>query len=214
MSRKPIPDAPIICLITDGTITDENFAMGSESVLEISHAAVAARISLIQIREKKLSARNLFRLALDVVQIARGSATKILVNDRADIAAAAGADGVQLTERSLPPDVVRSAFPDLLIGISTHSVSSITSAAGKGADFALFGPIFATPNKERAQGLQALTDACRAAPGFPVLAIGGVDETNYRQVMAAGSAGFAAIRFLNNLEPISAIGAGLLSDGV
>jgi len=213
LSPTPKFYPPIICLITDGTITNENFAIRSESVLALIRTAVDARISLIQIREKALSAKNLVRLTREVVDLARGSVTKILVNDRADIAAAAGADGVHLTESSLPADVVRSAFPDLVIGVSTHSASSIIVGADRGADFALFGPVFATPGKERAQGLQALTDACLAAPGFPVLAIGGVDETNYKQVLAAGSAGFAAIRFLNSVERLIAIGSGLTSDG-
>ena len=93
MSPTPKLYPPIICLITDGTITNENFAIRSESILKIVRAALAARISLIQIREKALSAKNLVRLTRDVVDLARDSVTRILVNDRADIAAAAGADG-------------------------------------------------------------------------------------------------------------------------
>ncbi|MEP7075672.1 MAG: thiamine phosphate synthase [Acidobacteriota bacterium] len=191
-------NAPIVCLITEGRLTNESFESGSKNIVATIKSAVETGLDYIQIREKQLSAKNVFHLSSEAVLIARDSPTKILVNDRADIAAAAGADGVQLTEASLAIRVIRSAFPDLSIGVSTHSVSSLENAAKNGAAFALFGPVFPTPGKENAQGIDELSNACAAVPGFPVLAIGGIDETNYRDVLAAGCAGFAAIRWLND----------------
>ncbi|MEP6850099.1 MAG: thiamine phosphate synthase, partial [Acidobacteriota bacterium] len=193
-----ILNAPIVCLITEGRLTNENFESGSKNLLATIKSTFEAGLTYIQIREKRLSAKNVFHLTSEAVSIARDSPTKILVNDRADIAAAARADGVQLTEASLSISVIRSAFPDLIVGVSTHSVSSVENVAKSGAAFALFGPVFPTHGKENAQGIDELSKACAVAPGFPVLAIGGIDETNYRRVLAAGCAGFAAIRWLND----------------
>lgn len=213
MSLRRIPEHPILCLITEGILTDENFGHTSASLFDTINAVVHHNIPIVQIREKGISAKHLFHLTSRAVEVARNSATHIMVNDRADIAAAAGADGVQLTETSLPAEVVRQAFADLIIGVSTHSVSSIIAAANNGADFALFGPVFATPGKERTQGLDALADACRAVVGFPVLAVGGVNRSNSQLVLNAGCAGFASIRYLNNISELSEAGSYLKNDG-
>ncbi|MGH7784377.1 MAG: thiamine phosphate synthase, partial [Candidatus Binatia bacterium] len=183
------------------------FAGETGQIFEILNAAIEARVPMFQIREKQLSAKHLFTLTSEAVKIARGSETRIFVNDRADSAAAACADGVQLTEISLPPDVVRLSFPGLLLGVSTHSVGSVAAAARAGADFALFGPIFGTPGKLNMQGLDKLRQACDAAVNFPVVAIGGIDGSNIRQVFRAGASGFASIRFLNSKENLRAMSA-------
>jgi len=205
LKESLIFEAPILCLITPGDLVNEDFTSAFERLLETIRSAVSGGVSLIQIREKELSAKNLDRLVSQVVCIVQDSATRIIVNDRADVAAAGGADGVQLTEVSLAVGIVRSSFPDLLIGASTHSIPSIKTAAEQGADFALFGPVFPTPGKENAQGLRSLASASKAVPGFPVLGVGGVDETNYRQVLSTGVSGFAAIRSLNNIESLRSI---------
>jgi thiamine-phosphate pyrophosphorylase len=196
------PEKPLIYLVSDGTIDENNFKERSAEFLDLLRAVVSACIPLVQIREKRLSARKLFELTRRSVEVTAHSATKILVNDRADIALAAAASGVHLTSRSVPADDVRKHFSaDLLIGVSVHFVEEIKTAAS-GADFALFGPVFDSPGKS-AVGLPALHDAVKAASGFPVLAIGGIDSSNYNAVLETGAAGFAAIRFLNdrtNLE--------------
>ena len=198
-------DVPLIYLITDGLLTDQNFHEESGRTINTIQLAIAARISLVQIREKRLSGKNVFNLTHQVVGLARGSRTEVFVNDRADIAAAAGADGVQLTEDSLPVPVIRKVFPDLLVGASTHSSGAVTAAAAAGADFAVFGPVFETHGKEGFQGLEKLRTACRAAGKMPLVAIGGIDATNYLEVLATGARGFAAIRFLNNAQNLSKI---------
>jgi thiamine-phosphate pyrophosphorylase len=195
---------PITYLITEGILTDDAFPENASDVLAKIEQAVTAGISLIQIREKQLSAINVFTLGYGAAKLAKGSDTKILINDRADIAAAAGADGVQLTENSLPTTVIRESFPGLMIGVSTHSPESVAAAAEAGADFALFGPVFETPDKD-VQGIDKLRLACDIRREFPVLAIGGIDESNLRQVFDAGAGGFAAIRFLNNVEKLKGI---------
>ena len=198
-----IPSArPLIYVITDGSITNQNFAEKSIETLRLIEQAVAAGVPLVQIREKNLFTRLLNELVSRAVEISRDSKTKILVNDRADVASAAGADGVHLTEWSLPANVVRRSFQELeLIGVSTHSLESTRLAADAEADFAVFGPVFATPGKGKAVGTAKLRAVCEAVSPFPVIALGGIDAGNFKNVLDAGAAGFAAIRFLN--DPVS-----------
>ena len=128
------------------------------------------------------------------------------MNDRFDIAVAAGAAGVHLPADSLPVIVVReNVGPDMIIGVSTHGSEEVVAAAEQGADFAVFGPVFDTPGKGPAKGLGALAAVCREAGGFPVLGLGGVDHGNFRSVIDAGAAGFAAIRSLNDPDSLSEI---------
>ena len=146
------PPSPLLYLITSGetnaqtTPATEDFS----NVLRLVEAAVAAKIDLIQIREKQLSAKVLHQLSTAAAGITSGSATKLLVNDRADIAAAAGADGVHLASLSLPPDIVRRTFgAEFLIGVSTHSLEEAAAAGRSGADFIVFGPVFDTLSKRQ-----------------------------------------------------------------
>ena len=170
-------------------------------ILELVKAAVRSNISLVQLREKKLPARFVFELAVEAVKFARKSRTKILINDRADIAAAAGADGVHLTSHSIFAEIVRRNFPnDFIIGVSTHTLEEAENARQNGADFITFSSIFSSPNKGEAQGIGKLREICEKLKPLPVIALGGIDETNCKSVLENGASGFAAIRFLNNPE--------------
>jgi thiamine-phosphate pyrophosphorylase len=163
-------------------------------------AAVVARIDLVQIREKNLSASVLYQLASSAARITKESATKLLINDRSDIAAAAGADGVHLTTSSLPTAVVRQTFGDgFLIGVSTHSLDEARLARQGGADFAVFGPVFETASKKEfgePPGLTGLARVCSELSPFPILALGGVMIDNVAECVRAGARGVAAIRML------------------
>jgi len=165
------------------------------ALTELISRAVDAEVDLLQIRERDLSACELLALADFATGIAGGSNTRILVNDRADIAACAGA-GVHLTTRSLNPNVVREAFgSQLLIGASTHSMEEVRNAALGGVDFVVFGPIFETESKLEygpPVGLDALGRVNSDAQ-IPVLALGGINERNFRQALEAGAAGIAGI---------------------
>lgn len=214
MSKKLFSGAarPLIYLITAGESTAENFSQNSRAILKLIETAVDLKVDLIQIREKRLSARNAFELARQASIIARHSSTKVLVNDRADLALAAGANGVHLTSASLTAEIVRQNFPpDFVIGVSAHSIPEAEAANRQGADFVTFSPIYATPSKRAynlpPQGIERLRATCEKLKPFPVLALGGIDETNYGEVLAAGARGFAAIRFLNeeqNLRNLTA----------
>jgi thiamine-phosphate pyrophosphorylase len=193
---------PIIYAITSGQTTAQTDREdpGFANVLQLVEAAVAAQLSLVQIREKALSARVLYELATRAASITRGTPTRLLVNDRFDVARAAGADGVHLTSNSLPAHVVREICgKDFVIGVSTHSLEEARAAASA-ADFVLFGPVFTTGSKHP-QGLEKLREVTSALQGFPVVAIGGIDLGNMEECFAAGASGIAAIRLFTS--PIS-----------
>ena len=157
--------------------------------------AAAAGVQYIQIREKDLSARELFNLTREAVQQLQGSSTKILVNDRADVAIAAGAHGVHLRGNSPPPSLFRRL--GLIVAVSCHSLADVQQAAQEGAHFVVYGPIFRSPGKGEPVGLDALADVC-AKVAIPVFALGGVDESNQPLCLQAGAAGIAGIRMFEN----------------
>jgi thiamine-phosphate diphosphorylase len=159
-------------------------------VLECAARAVKAGVDIIQVREKDLPASELFQLVARIKDLAAGTTTKVLVNDRLDVAIAAEVDGVHLPEDGLP---VRRVRPYVhVLGASVHGVERAKQAAAEGADFVIFGPVFATPGKEPV-GLDALRGVVCAVQ-IPVLAIGGVTAANTGAVLQAGAAGIAAIR--------------------
>ena len=174
-------------------------------------AAVVAQIDLIQIGEKNLTASVLYQLASSAAGITSETATKLLINDRSDIAAAAGADGVHLTTSSLPTTVVRQTFgDDFLIGVSTHSLGEAKLARQGGADFAVFGPVFETASKKEygePPGLTGLISVCSAVSPFPVLALGGVSLDNVAECIRAGARGVAAIRMLQPAAQLADVAA-------
>jgi thiamine-phosphate pyrophosphorylase len=160
-------------------------------------AAAKANVDLIQIREKDLSARALSELVECAVEAVAPYATRVLVNDRFDVALACGAHGVHLTTQSLPPAVVRREVGDrLLIGVSTHSLEEVKRAEDGQADFVVCGPVFETPSKRpygSPLGLETFAQIIKQV-SIPVLGIGGIDLTNFRRVLDAGASGIAAIR--------------------
>jgi thiamine-phosphate pyrophosphorylase len=168
---------------------------------------VTAQVDLVQIREKKLSASVLYQLARCAVNITKASATKLLINDRSDIAAAAAADGVHLTTTSLPTAVVRRSFgEDFIIGVSTHSLAAANLARRDGANFVVFGPVFATASKKEygdPLGLARLAEVCAELSPFPVLALGGVTKRNAAACFSAGAQGIAAISELAQPETLA-----------
>jgi thiamine-phosphate pyrophosphorylase len=195
---------PILCYVTGrhGLPGGGSSGRGDSTASPISsiERAVAAGADWIQVREKDLEAGALDALVRAAVKIS-GGRTRIIVNDRLDVALAAGADGAHLGEASLPVERVaawRAAAgrSDFAIGVSCHSAEGVREAEHTGADYAFFGPIFATPSKASfgaPQGLERLAAAC-AASQIPVLAIGGITESNAAECLAAGAAGIAAIR--------------------
>lgn len=194
---------PLIYLITEGRADPSNYPTESERILDLIAHAVESGIPLIQIREKNLPAKLLYTLAREAAYLVRKcGASRLLINDRADIARAAGADGVHLTWRSLGVEVVKRIFPELIVGVSTHTIAEAESAKSGGADFCVFGPVFDSPGKGNPVGIELLREVSAQLCPLPVLGLGGIDESNFGAVVSA-SAGFAAIRFLNNPENLN-----------
>jgi thiamine-phosphate pyrophosphorylase len=202
---------PITYLITSGETTpqtapgDKDFAR----LLDLIAAAVAAHVNLIQLREKNLSTRLLYDLTERAVEITHGTQTSLLVNDRADVARSAGADGVHLTSESIDASVIRSTFgADFLIGSSTHSLEQVHAAREAGSDFVVFGPVFETASKRvygKPLGLRNLEEVVTNFPGFPVMALGGVTLENAVDCLRAGAAGVGAIRLMSDPSLLPAV---------
>jgi len=169
------------CYITDRRQGD---------VIRSAVRAIRNGIEMIQVREKDLAASELFELVCRIRDIAQGSSTKVLVNDRLDVALAAGIDGVHLPANGLPPGRVRPHVR--LLGASTHNVEEAVCAEREGVDYVIFGPVFETPGKIPV-GLDALRGVCTAVK-VPVLAVGGITVENAVRAVEAGAAGIAAIR--------------------
>ena len=175
----------IRCYVTDRRQGD---------IVSFARRAVGDGVDLIQVREKDLPAKELLELVCGVRDLARGTKTKVLVNDRLDVAMAAEVDGVHLPANGLPAELVRPLVK--LLGVSTHSVDEALAAESARADFIVFGPLFETPGKTPV-GLEALRRVVRAVK-IPVLGIGGITESNATEVVNAGAAGIAAIRLFQS----------------
>jgi thiamine-phosphate pyrophosphorylase len=212
--------SPLLCYVTDRRslpITESGEAL--ETLLLKIEAASAAGVDWIQIREKDLSGREytlLTRKALRRAtkwQTSNSAATRILVNDRLDVALAERASGVHLAENGLPlPEAKRLANAqtpgqDFLVGVSCHSLEAAKSAADGGASYLFFGPVFATPSKAAfgaPQGLERLGAVCRAV-SIPVLAIGGITPENASDCLGASASGIAAIRLFQDASDMSSL---------
>ena len=209
----PATARPILCYVTDrhllGTEEEERLA----ALREVIRRAVAADVDWVQIREKDLSGRQLSELTRDAVAAAAGTSTRILVNDRLDIALGLGAAGVHLGEESFSVDaVVRwrksdETYAHFLVGASCHSLDAAQQAERDGADYIFFGPVFDTPAKRKfgpPQGIERLKEVCHGVQ-IPVLAIGGVTIENARECLQAGAAGLASIRLFQNAQDLPAL---------
>lgn len=177
-------------------VTDRHTLPSSSSLLDTVARNLAAGIDWIQIREKDLSARDLFHLTKQVLALPNPAGTKILVNTRVDVALAAGAAGVHLPAGSPAPHRWRPHTPPgFLIGVSGHTLDEVRAAEAEGADYVIFGPVFAPLSKStdlEPRGIQGLTEAARAVR-IPLLALGGITAANTHDCIETGAAGIAAI---------------------
>jgi thiamine-phosphate pyrophosphorylase len=203
-------NAPLVCYVTDRRGFGAEEREAATRLVETIARAANAGVDAIQLREKDLTGRALLELAQKAV--ARAGPEKILVNDRLDVALAAGAAGVHLGEESMGvADVVafrtNARLPSgFRIGRSCHSLEAALRAEKDGADYVFFGPVFATPSKARfgpPQGTEALAAVCRQVH-IPVVAIGGITLENAGACLAAGAAGVAAIRLFQESTDLAA----------
>jgi thiamine-phosphate pyrophosphorylase len=195
---------PVVHLITDRRVCPDPVAR-----LAASLPAARGRVA-VHLREKDLGGAALLALAGSLRQICRTRGALLLVNDRVDVAAAAGADGVHLPSAGIPPGQARRLLPaGALVGVSCHSEADVSRALAAGADYATFGPVFDTPSK-RAYGPPLGLEALRRAPalGLPLVALGGIDPGSARAAVAAGARGLAVIRaWLDGPDPSAVVAA-------
>jgi thiamine-phosphate pyrophosphorylase len=214
----------LLYYITDRKGLAGNEAQQRDAVLRKIADAARAEVDYIQLREKDLSARDLERLARDAVRTIGEtcSATKLLVNGRADIALACGADGVHLPGGEVRASEIRSLWKkcsdrEPWIGVSAHSDEEVREAQADGANFAVLAPIFEKVQTElKGLGLETLRLACAKSQthinvdvphqgGFAVLALGGVTTLNAPACLRAGAAGVAGIRIFQNCDMVDTV---------
>ena len=164
--------------------------------VEVASAAIRGGADALQWRDKTGSAREMLETAARILPRARAAGIPLILNDRADLARAIGADGVHLGQEDLPLAAARELLgPGRLIGVSTHSREQAEAAQADGADYIGFGPIFPTPTKPDygSVGLASLQEVSRTIRA-PMVCIGGIDRTTIGQVMDAGGRCVAVVR--------------------
>lgn len=196
---------PPVHLITDRRLAPDLVAAARRALAGLPPGAVA-----VHLREKDLGGAALLVLARALGAACRDAGQLFLVNDRLDVALAAGADGAHLPSAGIAPqDARRLLGPGRLLGVSCHAEAEVERARAGGADYATFGPVFDTPSKRALGspvGLPALARA--SARGLPLVGLGGIDPGNAGAVRGAGAAGVAAIRaWLAGPDPAAAVRA-------
>ena len=187
----------VLCLVTDRRrLCPETvaFEAARRRLIDQAKWSVTSKVDLIQVRERDLETADLARLVSDLVRVTRGSGTRVVVNDRLDVALACGADGVHLRHDSVRAETVRTIAPaGFLVGRSVHGLAEAEGAGP--VDYLIAGTVFPTPSKPAATpilGLDGLADVVQAV-AVPVLAIGGITRERLDEVAATGAAGAAGI---------------------
>ncbi len=226
-SKPHLRTKPILCYVTDRLNLQVAPRLDLlEPLLDKIELVAAAGVDWIQLREKDLSGKQSASLTREALRRVSKQAshtrlpTRILVNDRLDVAIAEQAGGVHLGENALPGQeakrlllaspAAQSLSQDFLVGVSCHSLEAAKSAASAGAGYIFFGPVFATPSKAiygAPQGLERLAEVCNSVR-IPVLAIGGITLENAPSCFSARASGIAAIRlFQDSPDPASMVNA-------
>jgi thiamine-phosphate diphosphorylase len=209
---------PVLCLVTDRAqlCGSCDAPRARRCLIGQVRAAAGAGVDLVQIRERDMDAAALTALVIEAVNATRSASTRVVVNDRLDIAVAAGADGVHLRGDSIPVAAAREMAPrGFLIGRSVHLPEEVSPGTA-GADYLIAGTVFASVSKGSSGarllgegGLAAIVRASRV----PVLAIGGLTIENMQAAAAAGAAGIAAIGLFLGETAVGGCRSGRL-DGV
>ncbi len=171
---------------------------------EIAKVCVNNEIKVLQLREKHLTDREILLAAEKILKITKNTNTKFIINDRADLAYISDADGVHLGKDDIPYKEARKLLPKKIIGLSTHSILQAKKALSQNPDYIGFGPIYKTPTKkipDPVVGTKLLTEVLSFS-NIPVVAIGGIDETNLDKVINAGAKTLCPVRYLMNYKDL------------
>jgi thiamine-phosphate pyrophosphorylase len=177
----------------------------------LSHAEQVARMMaggtrFIQLREKYATPEEFYREAGKAMEIAHAQGVKVIINDRVDIALALKADGVHLGQDDMPPTAARKLLGDqAIIGFSTHNIEQVIAAMTLPLDYIAFGPIFSTKTKENPDpvvGLDNLRLVRKQLGDFQLVAIGGIDENNFRDVLKGGADSVAVLSAVLSLPDL------------
>jgi thiamine-phosphate pyrophosphorylase len=185
-------------------VTCEELSEG-RSNLEVLEAVIQGGSKIIQLREKDYLRRDLYNLALEFREITSKAGILLIINDHVDIALAVDADGVHLGQEDLPVQVARKLAPELLLGASTHSLEQALKAEKDGADYINIGPIFSTTTKEgvgRSLGPKAISEISSQLR-VPFTVMGGINEKNIDQVLAAGARRVAMVTAITTAADIA-----------
>ncbi|HQP44005.1 MAG TPA: thiamine phosphate synthase [Thermoanaerobaculales bacterium] len=180
-------------------VTDRDLARG-RALADVVERVVRAGVTAIRLREKSLGARGFLAEVGQIKELLAGTGVPVIVNDRVDVAIAAGADGVHVGQHDLPAaDARRLIGPDMLLGVSVATPEEARAALAAGADYLSVSPVFLTPTKPDALlavGLEGVATIRGVVGAAPLLAIGGIDARNARAVVLAGSDGVAVVSAL------------------
>jgi thiamine-phosphate pyrophosphorylase len=193
-------------------ITDQGLSRGRRFE-EVVQAAIRGGAQMIQFRDKELSDGQFYREALKLKALTREAGVLFIINDRADVALSAGADGIHLGDQDLPLKEARRLLgPELIVGASAQTPSEVHHAQEAGADYLGVGAIFPTGTKKDAVhvGTERLVQL-RPVAKIPILAIGGITEDNAEQAIQAGADGLAVISAVVSAEDIALATARLLN---
>ena len=185
-------------------ITDRSLFKDQKYFLAAVEAALIGGVKALQLREKDLPDSELTKLGIQLRILTSNYKAKLIINSRADIAEKIGADGVHLTETSVHANEIKSAFPGLIVGVSTHSLEGAHIAEAQGADYITFSPIYATPSKANygpPQGLGLLRQVSQEV-NLPVLALGGITLHRVSECLEQGAFGVALISDIWNSSHI------------
>lgn len=175
-----------------------------KSYEDIAKVCVDNQIKMLQFRQKHLSDREILISLEKIGKITQNSPTNLIIDDRVDLALASECDGVHVGQDDMPFKLARKLLPNKLIGVSTHTIKQAKSALRKRPDYIGFGPIYKTPTKEkpdRVVGTKLLSKVVNMSD-IPVVAIGGIDEKNIKDVINTGVKSISLVRYLMNYKDL------------
>jgi thiamine-phosphate pyrophosphorylase len=199
---------PELCLVTD-----EKLCLGRSLFLVVKQAAEGG-VTMVQLREKELNTREFIEKALKIKEILRPFKIPLIINDRVDVALAIKAEGIHVGQKDMPFELLRKKIPDYMItGLSVETIEQAKKAESYNVDYLGVSPIFSTPTKtdiSTSWGINGLK-ILRSLTKHKLIAIGGINKSNAKEVMQAGATGIAVVSAICSAKEPQAASSELLS---